>query len=333
MQRKLTKIDFQFENVQDRYKIIINSRFKFSTELHKIILKFTASLILYNCTSFQISETQITANAGVAGLAGVNILGHSNLTQLTIKVNCSHCPKNLAKINGFILHYNNLNTGGNMIDTNFRWTNTTIKNFSYHIYKSCPNTLHYAINATISQQYYNSYILFEGARFDNLKASSILYYHVNTCKSDVQTRLFIRDFVVAGNIGIPQLRMFHIVLYNTLCSDDLSLLAIKRSAKQYNQISFKDCQFLNNRNMDSIIFVEPASSQAITSYMTIRSSEFLRNINVHLVNVETQRAILWQITHFTVIGKTRIHSNINENGKNLISVTNGTRRAYICFKQ
>ena len=210
------------------------------------------------------------------------------------------------------------------INGNFKWiTNTAIKNFLYHTYGSCPNALNYAIKATVSQRSYNSFIFFEDAMFHGLKASGLLYYHVNTCKSDVESRLFIRRFVVVGNVGTPQLKLFHIVLYNEWCSDDLSLVAIKNPIQQYNQISFKDCKFINNSDMESLLYIQPASSQAITGYVTVRDCEFSGNTNVHLINAENKRGILWQITHFMVIGRTRIYSNTHDNGKNLISITNG----------
>jgi len=320
---KLSNIDFQFANILDGYKI---SSFKLRKLLRTKIARYAAALVLYHCKSVQITSTEIMTNAGIAGLAVVNIMGNSNLTLVQIKVNCSQFLTKPTRINGIVFHYYNVDMEdkSDMININFGWiTNTTIKEFSYHIDGSCPNSTHYAINVTVSQQSYNSYIFFQDAIFQDLMASSILYYQVNTCKSVVESRLFIRGFVVVGNVGTSQLRMFYLMLYNALCSDDLSFIAIKKPVQQYNQISFKNCKFINNTNIESMIYIEPASSQAITGYVTIRDCEFSGNRYVHLINAESKRGILWQITHFMVIGKTRIHSNTHDNGKNLVSITNG----------
>ena len=45
-------------------------------------ITYNASIVLYQCTSVVINKTEIRSNAGIAGIAAVNIRGNSNISEV-----------------------------------------------------------------------------------------------------------------------------------------------------------------------------------------------------------------------------------------------------------
>ena len=141
--------------------------------------------------------------------------------------------------------------------------------------------------------------------FSDLKNSSALYYFMNTCNVNLTSFLKVYNFTIIRNIGNPQLKMFHVVLYNWRCFDTVFHIAKAHPKHQHNQVDFYGYKFMNNKNMKSTIYIEPTSSRVIREYINILKCDFFKNINLNFVNVESKREIAWQLTNFVFILKTK----------------------------
>ena len=319
---RLENVNFQFKN-NPSTKMYPSFRFTDSLQGN---ITYNASIVLYQCISVVINKTEIRNNAGIAGIAAVNIMKRSIISEVIIRLTCTMCPGYLVQINGIVVNYKEW-VGQKPHSFSKVQNHLTIKNFLYKLHGSCPNHFQYAMNLTISQKFYDhSVITIENVRFSDLNNSSALYYYMNTCDSNLTSVVNISNCTAIRNVGNANLKMFHIVMYNRECVDILSYRFTASYQCVHHQvfISFLDCTFINNSNMMSMIYIEPSSSRVITGSVNILWCNFLKNRNIDLIKVETEREIYWQLTNRVLIKKTEIYSNTyNDNSNNLISVTNG----------
>ena len=68
-------------------------------------IKCNVSLLLDNCTSVVIKNVNISINIGFTGLLAVNMKNNSNITDLSVHLNCSTCPSFYSHISGIIFYY------------------------------------------------------------------------------------------------------------------------------------------------------------------------------------------------------------------------------------
>jgi len=330
---RLEDIKFQFKNSPNNYQINMHPSFKF-TESLQIKTLYNASIVLYQCTSVAITKVEIINNAGITGIALINVVGKSEISQLSIILNCTICPTVKGypmSINGVILLYKDWDAP----NVNYRgmYDALTIDRFLYKMHGSCSNPSQYAIKLTLSQKFYNNLFLYsiKNIIFNNVNNSSALYFHMNTCNINLTSFVKISNFTAIKNIGNPHMKMFHIVLYNNVCFDKVSYSTAKSYPKhRYNKVSlsFIDCKFNGNADMKSMIYIEPTSSRVMTGYVRIRRCKFCNNKNVNFVNVESEREIFWQLTVFVLFQATVIESNVHNSSNNLISITNGIVSLY-----
>jgi len=150
---KLENMDFQFKSYPNNSRY---PRFRFTDLLH-YNTTCNASIVLYQCTSVVINKLEVNNNDGIAGIAAVNIIGSSIISQvsLIVKINCTMCPQYLAQINGIVVNYKEW--VGKM-PYHFKQPQNilTIRNSLYKLQGSCPNSFQYAINLTFSQKHYNA---------------------------------------------------------------------------------------------------------------------------------------------------------------------------------
>ena len=255
------------------------------------------------------------------------MIGISSITQLSIQTNCSNCPNVSGypmPINGMVFLYEDRSIPKYAsLGKNNR---LTIAQFFYTMHGSCLNPLQYAMKFTFSQKSYNASLVYIRDVFlSDLKNSSALYYFTNTCNVNLMNDLRIYNFTITRSTGNPHLKMFHVALYNWRCFDTVAYFDKDRPKLQLNQVSFYGCKFMNNRNMKSIIYIEPTSSRVIRGSIKIRKCEFSRNTNVNFLNVESEKEIVWQLTNVINMYKVKIYCNSHEynESNDLISVTNG----------
>ena len=322
---RLENTNFQFKNYPNNYicRIKMYSNVGYTTDFN---ITYNASIVLYQCMSVVIYKTEIRNNAGIAGIAAVNIIGKSIISEVTIRINCTKCPKKLVQINGIVVHYKEW-VG---LEQYCKYTTLTITKFLYKMHGSCPNRFQYAINLTFSQKSCNAsqiHILIKDTIFSDMNNSGTLYYYMNTCNSDLISIVKITNCNTIRNVGNDNLKMFHIVMYNQECVDMFGYS--NRFDTSYHclhdqvYLSFRDCTFINNSNMTSMIYIEPSSLRVITGSIKIRHCKFCKNKNIDFIKVESEREVFWQLTNWIFIGYTTICSNThNGSSNNLITVTN-----------
>ena len=88
-------------------------------------------------------------------------------------------------------------------------------------------------------------------------------------------------------------------------------------------LSFLNCTFVSNSNMESMIYIEPSSSRVITGSVIVTHCNFCKNRDINFIKVESKREIFWQLTNQMIIRNTKVCSNTHsDNSNNLVSVTN-----------
>ena len=322
---RLENINFEFKNNPSNSRIEMYQCFRFTDSLQDIVT-YNASIVFYQCTSVVINKTEIRNNAGIVGIAAVNIMERSIISEVIIRINCTMCPEYLVQINGIVVNYKEWVEQKQYSSRKVQHY-LTIRNVLYKLHGSCPSHFQYAMNLTFSQKIYDrSVITIENVRFKNLNNSSALYYYMNTCDSNLTSIVKISNCTAIRNVGNANQKMFHIVMYNQECVDILSYRFTASYQCLHHQvfISFLDCTFINNSNMMSMIYIEPSSSRVITGSVNILRCSFYKNKNIDFIKVESERKIYWQLTNRVIIQDTEIYSNThNDNSNNLISVTNG----------
>ena len=155
----------------------------------------------------------------------------------------------------------------------------------------------------------------------------MLYYYGETCGVFASNNVKFINCVIYNNIGYSGFKMFEIILYNQGCFDNALLK--QYCNQQYNNISFRNCKFIDNQNITSMIHITPASSQAITGYIYIINSSFYNNNNSHFLTLESDTDNVWQLSNFIFFKSTNISSNSHYEGHNLLSATNSV----VAFKE
>ena len=273
-----------------------------------------ASILLYNCTSVVINNINVLVNAGTTGILVVNVRGNSTLTDVSITVNYTICPteyEHPEQINGLVFYYDHYDN---------KTTNMQLERFQFTTSKSCAHPLQYAITLLLFQNSTNVSFTINNTKFNNLINVSLLYYYGETCGSFVKNSLTFTNNAIFNNTGYSSVKTFEIILYNQGCFNTASLR--QYCNQQYNSINFRNCVFINNHNITSMIHVTPASSRTITGYIYITNSSFCNNANTHFLILESETDNIWQLSNFVLINSTNISSNRHFQGKNLISATN-----------
>ena len=212
-----------------------------------------ASILLYNCTSVVINNISVLVNAGTTGILVVNVRSYSTLTNVSITVNHTMCPtvyEHPEQINGILFYYDHYDNAT---------TNVQLDKFQFTTSGSCAHPLQYTITLLLFQNNANVSFIINNTKFDNLINVSLLYYYGETCGSFVENSLTFTNYTIFNNTGYSSFKMFKIILYNQRCFNTASLRQFCN--QQYNNISFRNCTFINNHNIESMINVTPASSR------------------------------------------------------------------------
>ena len=311
--KNFTLENINFENCNNNYSDVLHTTFDYD---HVSISKPSrnASILLYNCTLVMINNIRVLVNAGTTGILVVNVRSYSTLTNVSITVNHTMCPtvyEHPEQINGILFYYDHYDNAT---------TNVQLDRFQFTTSGSCAHPLQYAITLLLFQNSANVSFIINNTKFDNLINVSLLYYYGETCGSFVENSLTFTNYTVFNNTGYCGIKIFEIILYNQRCFNTASLR--QYCNQQYNNISFRNCVFINNHNITSMIHVTPASSRTITGYIYITNNSFCNNTNTHFLTLESETDNVWQISNFVSIHTTNISSNRHFQGKNLISVTN-----------
>ena len=300
-----------FENCSSNYSNFLRNDHYASISKHKF--SSNASLLLYRCMSVKINNIVILLSEGNTGMLVVNIQNYSKITNTCIIVQtiCTLMSKSSLQTNGIMLYWNNSNK-----------SEIQLNKFQFTTNGSCPHPIYCAIASLLFQNNRNVDVVIENTIFNDLINVTALYYYIETCRKSIN-RLTIKNCIMSNNIGNPNLKLFHVILYNVKCLSGLFALIRPYNFQQFTIVKFKftKCNFKNNSNM-TMIYISPASSQATTCYFYLIESSFHNNTNTHFLVMKSNSDNIWQFSNNAAIQKVNITSNVHDEGQDLMSFTN-----------
>ena len=143
---------------------------------------------------------------------------------------------------------------------------------------------------------------------------------MSSCKYKKSNYINIKNSTISGNTGDSTHTMFYIKLFK-LCSNSIHFK--NEATKQYSHLYFRNCKFVNNSNMQAMIYIKPASTSANAGRIEIWNTQFIKNRNIHFIEVKSETEIvLWQLSTYIFMYNINISLNEHHDGSNLISITN-----------
>ena len=249
----------------------------------------------------------------------------SELFNVTVKVNILMCYSQPIVINGLSIYYKQRAK----VQSPAAGAHAIIGAFNYYTLKSCSEYLQSAIKCTVLTGFISIFI--ENTVFANLSNSSALYYYggINTEYHDNTQRityLSIKNVSVMHTSGFGYLKMFYIVLdYFRSFSNTSRYFTNIESIDRFSEfISFYNCSFIRNNNIETMIYVEPFNKV----YIKFEKSIFHFNINACFFKVARNDGILPSAMAFVRLIDLIVSNNDqNYHADDLILIAN----AYVMF--
>ena len=284
-------------------------------------LPYNHSGVLYlnHCSTVKISRVIITANPDVSGIIAVNIFAPdvSSFIDVRIATSCGYPNSSLSKVNGIEFYYNDFSYGTHLMKTYF------ITKIRYYIYENnglCSSS--YALFLVLIQESYGISMVVQDTNFSQLYNSSVLYYHAESCGKIIDNVLSFINSSISHNIGNPLISLFHILVH----SDGYFYSRNRNQSTcdtQFNKIGFYYCYFINNSNMNSLLYFDLKGTLLVNAYVIISNSNFCFNHKVQIIKVNSEVKILWQLTHYVAIMSTNMSSNTHPDMVSMVLSTNG----------
>ena len=305
------------------------------------VTQYHTSVFLYNSSSVIISnmDTIATAMTSFSAILIANIQNVSKIVDVKVHINSFKCTtyNYPIQICGIIIYHNIGITDESKL---------IIDNFYYNTHESCVYHFHCIISLLFLENDGESMksalifkIFIQNSIFSNLKNSSILCYygeaHYNKQYDFARTRsVLIKNCTVSSNVGHHHSSMFYIVFKSLSRVTSWWFINGNEVKRMNNLFVFKDCAFTSNFDMNAVIYVQPATTDAIVGQIMIYDSTFLSNRNTHLIIVKKEYQSLWYMTTQFWLYRVNISNNEHNYGNSLILVTSGiiTLR-YVLFNQ
>ena len=299
------------------------------TDYHTSVFLFNSSVTMYNMNIIATVMTSFTAI-----LVG-NTQDDSKIINIKVQLNSFNCTtfnNHPMQISGLTIYYRNgiLKESVLISITNFYYNNT---------YKSCANHFHCVIILLFLQNreckllrdncLLDLSVHIQNSVFNNFKNSSIVcYYGEADGKYDIEysRRVIIKNSTFSNNTGHHQLNMFYIVLKSLpIKNDALSNIVLRKPELKilYGVVSFRNCIFKTNSNMEAIIYVRPPTTEAAVGHIIIESSIFHKNKNTSFIKVQKESQVVWYVTTYFWLSLVNISCNEHNYGESLILITNG----------
>ena len=279
----------------------------------------SSAVYFESCNDVIAHGVSVTVQSGTNGITVINSsqrkYGASIFQDIMITTNCSETS---LPSSGILLYYHDqysrMATSGNREVQlyNYKYKNIGICNISV------------ALNIATNQTKFGITIYVFNTTFKYLMNSDVLKYHGESCGELVKSILHFTNCNIKHNQGNKHSKLFFMVVSNHGYAFSRDRDNIDTCDKQTNIISFRNCTFVNNSNMKSILHILLQNSLSANVLIDIRDSTFVGNRETHIIKVSSRVKILWQITHYLTVMNTKILSNINtRSGHSLISSANG----------
>ena len=138
--------------------------------------------------------------------------------------------------------------------------------------------------------------------------------------------IYIKNSIISSNTGGSTHThiMFYIKLFKPICAESININFKDRVTKQHSHLYFIDTKFINNSNMQAMIYIMPVSTSANAGHIHIQNTQFINNRNIHFLEVKGEKEVVpWELSIFIYLYSINVSSNIHHDGYNLISITNG----------
>ena len=275
---------------------------------------YNSSIFLYHCATVTITSVNISVNPYIGGIIAMNVKNRFVIDNVKVQLECSNDHKFDNTIHGILLHYKNRGRKGN--------AKVTLQNFNYRVNGLCIHLSRYAIKVLLLQNKYNVLLTINDTTFHNLNYSGALFYSMTSCKLNAVNSIYINNSTISNNTGDGTHTMFYIKLYKPICATSIHFKI--RATKKDSQLFFKNCKFVNNSNMQAMIYIMPPSTSAYAGNITIQNSQFIQNKNIHFIIVkgETEN-VPWELSTYILLSGINVSSNQHHGGSSLIFITNG----------
>ena len=272
-----------------------------------------SSILLYRCALVRIVNVSISTNAYSGGLLAMNVKKRFVIESVKVQLECLGDHKFDHRIHGILFYYHDTKEKNN--------TNVILYNFNYKINGSCIHLSRYAIMVLLVHGKYSITITVKDTKFENLNNSGALYYHMLSCKYTTVNFVHIENSTISGNTGDSTHAMFNVKL-STLCVNSINFK--NEATKQYSHLHFRNCMFVNNSNMQAMIYITPAITSTLSGHIEISNTQFIKNRNIHFIKVKGETEIvLWQLSTYIYMYSINVSLNEHHDGSNLISIANG----------
>ena len=285
--------NFKFENIKlvncgKSQETFLYSDFKQMIEImidNHINDEHSTAILLYNCTSVVIKNTNMLVDKYSTGLLAVNVMNITEITNVNVQINCNSIPSAYTQPlgRGILFYYNDRN------GTNDTFANVTICRFHYNTHDLCLHYQQYVMKFLLYQNQYNVSITIKDTLFSNLINTTALFCHMAACEFNATNKLIILNSTIHDNTGNSQLKMFDIMLHRSQCTYDSPFIGYTQ--KVQNLIVFRNCSFMNNTNMEAMIYITPKSSARIIGYFLIQQTKFIKNNATHFMKVKSEAEI------------------------------------------
>ena len=286
-----------------------------------------SSLFIYHSADVVISNISVTINDSVtSGIIGVNVfprnLSKSSFTNITV---VALCENNInSSVSGINLYYNdgikNFATLKAIV---------TIQQYNYKTCGFCNKS--FALRFIMMHKEYNVKIQVEDTNFSDLLNSRALLYYGEACRNAYkQTSLTFYNCKVNNNSGNETIDMFIIRIYNFDYSFDTDISIVKNKSKDLcsklgNSITFRNCDFINNTMINSLIKMVLKHNEQLSVFVVIKNSNICYNNGLQLITTDSELKLLKALSHTIIISATKILSNscAAKNRISLISLSSG----------
>ena len=283
-----------------------------------------SAVYLSGCTDVNMYGISIMVHSGTNGIVAVNINASernkkSVFQYITITTSCIKAP---LPSSGILFHYHDYYSE---IRPQQYINEVHLSNYKYKTIGPCNDSfaLHIATNQT--QTKFDVFIKILDTNFHNLNNSGVLHYHGESCGGFLRSIAYFKNCSVKHNQGNNYLKLFHIVIsYNLSTFNFKNKYTTGVCDKQMNIITLKDCAFVNNSNMESIVHALLQNSLSGNVLINIENSIFADNYDTEIIKINSHVKLLWTVTHYINLTNTIISSNKHSQvGHNLMSSANG----------
>ena len=274
-------------------------------EVNSMSFHWRGALYLNHTSDIVIHNVSVIISAGVSGMIAINSKGKFNIVNFRV---LAMCDELLNSVTSGILFYNRDYI--NSARVNYEAINITYKTKGL-----CYNSI--ALVLLMVQDQYDISFKVYNTSFSHLCNSSIMHYYGKSCGVSNTKIVAFENCKMKYNSENPYLNMFYILVQ----SED-NMFSDRKQCDRHNTVNFRNCSFVKNSNMNSLIYINLKNCLALNTIINIRDSYIIYNSNVSFIMSNSQVKAFWQLSLNINMMFTNISFNNHSGLASLISLTN-----------